>query len=113
MQGASQFAGAIKLYCGVVILISTQVLDLSPQKSETYPMFKHLPFPLRLLFAAVAINYLAQIPYSLHLYGFNENPRGAVLLGFTRVWFHVAFGLLALRKVDPFVRFSRKFRANG
>lgn len=61
-------------------------------------MFKHLPFPLRLLFAAVLLNYLAQIPYNLHLYGLNLNPRGVLLLGFTFVWFVTGFWLLLQRQ---------------
>ncbi|MGB8645843.1 MAG: hypothetical protein WCF84_11445 [Anaerolineae bacterium] len=55
------------------------------------------PHALWVLFAAVIANYLAQIPYDLHLYGFSFNPRGVLLLGSTLVWFLVGFGLLVSR----------------
>ncbi len=53
--------------------------------------------PLYLLFFVVMLNYLSQIPYDLHLYGLNWNPRGVALLGATLAWFLVGFGLLVRR----------------
>ena len=46
------------------------------------------------LFVIVLANYLSQIPYNLQLYGLNENPRGALLLGLTLAWALIAFWLL-------------------
>jgi hypothetical protein len=43
--------------------------------------------PLLVLVGLVLANYLAQIPYTLHLYGLSASPRGALLLGATLVWF--------------------------
>jgi hypothetical protein len=50
--------------------------------------------PLAILVAVVLCNYLAQIPYSLHLYGLSADRRGAALLGATLVWFVAGAGLL-------------------
>jgi hypothetical protein len=58
--------------------------------------------PLLVLFLVVLANYLAQIPYSLHLYGLNENPRGVVLLGTTFVWFLAGFWLLMRGKASGY-----------
>lgn len=63
-------------------------------------MLKILPSPLRILFAAVLLNYLAQIPYNLHLYGVSLNPRGMLLLGATFLWFLVGMFLFVQR--NPF-----------
>jgi hypothetical protein len=49
---------------------------------------------LAILVAVVFCNYLAQIPYSLHLYGLSADRRGVVLLGATLVWFVAGVGLL-------------------
>jgi hypothetical protein len=46
------------------------------------------------LVAVVLANYLAQIPYSLHLYGLSASGRGALLLGATFVWFAAGTALL-------------------
>jgi hypothetical protein len=46
------------------------------------------------LVALVLANYLAQIPYSLHLYGWSWSARGALLLGATFVWFAASVALL-------------------
>lgn len=56
-----------------------------------------LPGPLWALVGIVLTNYLAQIPYSLHLYGTQLNWRGAGLLLLTLVWFVVGMWLLARR----------------
>ncbi len=53
--------------------------------------------PLLVLFLVVLANYASQIPYALHLYGLNVNPRGVVLLGLTFAWFLIAFWLLFQR----------------
>ncbi len=53
--------------------------------------------PLLVLFLVVLANYLSQIPYALHLYGLNVNPRGVVLLGLTFAWFLIGFWLLIWR----------------
>ena len=50
--------------------------------------------PLLYLFAVVMANYLVQIPYALHQYGPNINPRGVLLLGSTLAWFLIGFFLL-------------------
>jgi hypothetical protein len=42
----------------------------------------------------VLLNYLAQIPYELHLYGTDVNVRGALLLGGSLAWFVLGMGLL-------------------
>ena len=47
----------------------------------------------------VALNYVAQVPYALHLYGTRVNPTGVVLLGITLAWFAVAW--LAFRRRRP------------
>ncbi len=49
---------------------------------------------LFILFFIVVANYLVQIPYALHLYGFHINPFGAVLLTITLLWFLSGFLLL-------------------
>jgi hypothetical protein len=51
---------------------------------------------LWVLIAVVLANYLAQIPYTLHLYGLTPNARGVLLLGATFVWF-AAGAMLLLR----------------
>ena len=43
--------------------------------------------------AAVAANYVAQVPYTLHPYGTAFSRSGAILLGATLVWFILAVGL--------------------
>ena len=43
--------------------------------------------------AAVIANYVAQVPYALHLYGTAFSRTGALLLGATLVWFLVAMRL--------------------
>ncbi len=53
---------------------------------------------LLLLLVVVLANYLAQIPYDLHLYGSNVNPRGVFLLGLTFVWFVIGFWFLIQRR---------------
>jgi len=52
--------------------------------------------PLVVLATVVVGNYLAQVPYALHLYGFRVNPWGVVLLAATWVWFAAGW-LLAWR----------------
>ncbi|HZU18378.1 MAG TPA: hypothetical protein VFD01_17470, partial [Candidatus Dormibacteraeota bacterium] len=42
----------------------------------------------------VLANYLAQVPYDLHLYGTRYNPAGAALLALTLAWFLTGFLLL-------------------
>jgi hypothetical protein len=49
---------------------------------------------LEVLIAVVLTNYLAQIPYTLHLYGLTPNPRGVLLLGATLLWFAAGTVLL-------------------
>jgi hypothetical protein len=49
---------------------------------------------LWVLIAVVLANYLAQIPYTLHLYGLTPDPRGVLLLGATLVWFAAGTVLL-------------------
>jgi hypothetical protein len=61
-------------------------------------MFTKSSRPLIVLFLVVLANYLSQIPYNLHLYGLNVNPRGAGLLGLTLVWFLIGFWLLVWKK---------------
>ncbi len=56
-----------------------------------------LPRALWVLFAAVMLNYLMQVPYDLHLYGLNVSLRGVLLLGATLVWFLGGFYLLIAR----------------
>jgi hypothetical protein len=55
-------------------------------------------FFLRFLFLIILVNYLAQIPYTLHLYGFHVNPRGAALLALTFAWFLVGYWLMWRRQ---------------
>jgi len=57
----------------------------------------HKHRPLLILLLVVLANYLSQIPYDLHLYGLNVNPRGVALLGLTLVWFLTGFWLLLRR----------------
>lgn len=47
----------------------------------------------RLYAGVVALDYAAQVPYVLDLYGTQFSPRGAVLLGATLLWFLVGLGL--------------------
>jgi hypothetical protein len=49
---------------------------------------------LWVLMAVVLANYLAQIPYTLHLYGLTPDPRGVLLLGATFAWFAAGTVLL-------------------
>jgi hypothetical protein len=49
---------------------------------------------LLVLVVVVLANYLAQIPYSLHLYGSSLSGRGALLLGATFTWFAASAALL-------------------
>jgi hypothetical protein len=55
-----------------------------------------------LMLAVVGANYLAQIPYYLHLYYFPHgalpSARGVALLGFTLIWFVAGIVGLALRR---------------
>lgn len=57
---------------------------------------------LWLMLAVVGANYLAQIPYYLHLYYFPHgalpSARGVALLGFTLIWFVAGVVGLALRR---------------
>lgn len=57
---------------------------------------------LWLMGAVVGANYLAQIPYYLHLYYFPHgalpSARGVALLGYTLIWFVVGIAGLALRR---------------
>lgn len=54
-----------------------------------------LPRAVRWYGAAVALNYAAQVPYNLDLYGGSFSLRGAALLGATLLWFLAGVGLLA------------------
>lgn len=49
---------------------------------------------LGVLLAIVLVNYLAQIPYAAHQYGWNVDLRGVALLAATLLWFVVGFALL-------------------
>jgi hypothetical protein len=50
---------------------------------------------LQVLVAVVLANYLAQVPYELHLYGLaGADPRGVLLLGATFAWFAAGVALL-------------------
>jgi hypothetical protein len=55
---------------------------------------RQLDPPVLVLVGIVLTNYLAQVPYDLHLYGLRENARGALLLGATFVWFAAGAALL-------------------
>lgn len=57
-------------------------------------MTRHDRVHVLVLVAVVLANYLAQIPYSLHLYGSSWSGRGALLLGATFVWFASGAALL-------------------
>ncbi len=54
---------------------------------------------LWLILLVVGVNYLAQIPYYLHLYYFPHgalpNLRGSLMLGLTLLWFSAGYALLA------------------
>lgn len=50
------------------------------------------------LFIVVILNYLAQIPYDIHLYHGRFNPLGTALLVFTFVWFLIGFFLVKIKK---------------
>ncbi len=47
-----------------------------------------------LLFIIVILNYMAQIPYDIHLYAGRFNPIGAVMLVGTLLWFLIGFNLV-------------------
>lgn len=51
-----------------------------------------VPRPLLAYAAVVVLNYAAQIPYALDLYGLHVSVPGTLLLGATLVWFLVALG---------------------
>lgn len=57
---------------------------------------------LWLMGVVVGANYLAQIPYYLHLYYFPHgalpSARGVALLGYTLIWFVMGIAGLALRR---------------
>lgn len=53
---------------------------------------------LFILFIIVITNYIAQIPYDLHLYGGRYNSVGILLLGITFAWFIIGI-LLTLTKI--------------
>ncbi|HEU5345658.1 MAG TPA: hypothetical protein VFU60_15030 [Ktedonobacterales bacterium] len=61
---------------------------------------------LWLMGAVVGANYLAQIPYYLHLYYFPHgalpSARGVALLGFTLIWFMAGIAGLALRRAPGY-----------
>lgn len=48
---------------------------------------------VRIYTVAVIANYVAQVPYALHLYGAAFSRTGALLLGGTLLWFLVALRL--------------------
>lgn len=52
---------------------------------------------LFILFLIVMANYIAQIPYGIHLYGHRFNLVGVMMLGITLVWFLTGFILLVKR----------------
>jgi len=57
---------------------------------------RYIPSRARLIWiyaAAVAANYVAQVPYTFHLYGTAFSRSGAILLGTTLVWLILAVGL--------------------
>ena len=51
------------------------------------------------LVVVILANYLAQVPYDLHLYGTRFNPVGAAMLVLTAIWFLA--GLVLLRRGHP------------
>lgn len=57
-------------------------------------MMNSITSKLNILFVIVISNYLAQIPYNIHLYGGKYNPSGVLLLLFTLIWFLIGFILL-------------------
>ena len=49
---------------------------------------------LLVLFSIVISNYIAQVPYAVHLYGTHVNPIGVGMLAFTLLWFLLGFFLI-------------------
>jgi hypothetical protein len=58
---------------------------------------RSLRFSLFVLFLIVMSNYVAQIPYGIHLYHGHFNPVGVVMLLLTLAWFLAGF-ILFLKK---------------
>ena len=54
-----------------------------------------LPLPIRAYAAVVLLNYAAQVPYAIDLYGMHLSLAGAALLGATLLWFLVGLTALA------------------
>lgn len=61
-------------------------------------MQRSRPTPLLVYAAFILINYAAQVPYALDLYGLRINPVGTLLLGATFVWFIIGMTLLWQRR---------------
>lgn len=59
------------------------------------PAPRPMPRAVRWYAAAVLLNYAAQVPYNLDLYGGAVSARGAALLGGTLLWLLAAVALLA------------------